>query len=121
MNLRWLIGRLLAVLVIAGLFAAPLAGPAAAQRMAAADTNMSAMAGDMLSEAMPCCPDEQKNNCQGCPTVAMCMMTMAQAEPSPTTGIQVHFQIRRLSFALEDLTADGLMGAPPDHPPRILT
>jgi hypothetical protein len=118
MNLRRLIGRLLAVLVIAGLFAAPLVGPAAAQRAGAAGmTDMSAMSGDMA-----CCPDGQKNkDCQDCPLVAMCMLSIVQAEPALTNGIQVHFQIRRLSFALEDLTADGLIGAPLDHPPRILT
>ena len=118
MNLRRLIGRLLAVFVIAGLLVTPLAGPAASQRMA---VSMSAMSADMLSKDMPCCPDGQRKNCQGCPTVAMCMMTMAQAEPAATSGIQLHFQSRRLSFAHEDLTADGLIGAPPDHPPRILT
>jgi len=49
------------------------------------------------------------------------MLTIAQAEPSATNGIQVSFQTRRLSFALVDLIADGLIGAPPDHPPRIST
>jgi hypothetical protein len=51
----------------------------------------------------------------------MCMLTIAQANPSPINGIQVYFQTRRLSFALADLIADGLMGDPPDHPPRIST
>jgi hypothetical protein len=116
MNLRRLIGRLLAVFVIVGLVTAPLVTPAAAKRLAAAEmTDMAAMSGDM-----PCCPDGQKNNsCQDCPLVAMCMLTIAQAEPSPTNGIQISFQTRRLSFALDDLIADGLIGSPPDHPPRI--
>ena len=118
MNLRRLIGRLLAVLVIAGLVAAPLVTPAAAKRLPVAEmSDMSAMSGDM-----PCCPDGQKNkSCPDCPLVAMCMLTIAPANPSPTSGIQVSFQTRRLSFALVDLFADGLIGAPPDHPPRIST
>jgi hypothetical protein len=118
MNLRRLIGRLLAVLVIAGLVGAPLVSPAAAKRLPVAEmSDMAAMSGDMA-----CCPDGQKNkNCQDCPLVAMCMLSIAQAEPTLTNGIQVHFQVRRLSFAIEDLTADGLIGIPPDHPPRILT
>lgn len=118
MNLRRLIGRLLAVFVIVGLVFAPLVTPAAAKRLAAAEmSDMTAMSGDM-----PCCPDGQKSSgCQDCPLVAMCMLTIAQAEPSPTTGIQISFQTRRLSFALVDSTGDGLIGAPPDHPPRILT
>jgi hypothetical protein len=116
MNLRRLIGRLLAVFVIVGLVAAPLVTPAAAIRLPVGGmSDMAAMPGDM-----PCCPDEQKNNsCQDCPLVAMCMLTIAQADPSPANIIQVSFQSRRLSYAFEDLIADGLMGAPPDHPPRI--
>ncbi len=118
MNLRRLIGRLLAVFVIVELVAAPLVTPAAAKWLSVGEmSDMAAMAGDM-----PCCPDGQKNNsCQDCPLVATCMLTIAQAEPSATNGIQVSFQTRRLSFALVDLIADGLIGAPPDHPPRIST
>jgi len=118
MNLRRLIGRLLAVFVIVGLVFAPLVTPAGAKRLASAEmADMTAMSGDM-----PCCPDGQKSNgCQDCPLVAMCMLTVAQAVPSPVNGIQISFQTRRLSFALVDVTADGLIGAPPDHPPRILT
>jgi len=118
MNPRRLIGRLLAVFVIVGLVAAPLVAAAAAKRLSVGEmSDMAAMAGDM-----PCCPDGQKNkSCQDCPLVATCMLTIAQAEPSPTNGIQVSFQARRLSFALVDVIADDLIGAPPDHPPRIST
>lgn len=118
MNLRRLIGHLLAVLVIVGLVAAPLVAPAAARQLPVGEmSDMSAMAGDM-----PCCPDGQKNKgCPDCPLVATCMLTVAQVEPSPTSAIQLSFQTHRLSFALVDLFADGLMGVPPDHPPRILT
>jgi hypothetical protein len=115
MNLRRLIGRLLAVFVIVGLVAAPLVTPAAAKRLPVGEmSDMATMSGDM-----PCCPDGQKNNnCQDCPLVAMCMLTIAQAEPTSANGIQAPFSTRRLSFALADLIADGLMGVPPDHPPR---
>jgi len=118
MNLRRLTGRLLAVFVIVGLVAAPLVTSAAAKRLSVGEmSDMAAMSGDM-----PCCPDGQKSNsCQDCPLVATCMLTIAQADPSPANGIHVFFQSRRLSFALEDMIADGFIGAPPDHPPRILT
>ena len=118
MNFRRLIGCLLAVFVIAGLVAAPLVSAAAANRLAVGEmSEMAAVSGDMQ-----CCPDTQKNNsCQDCPVVAMCMLAIAQVEPAPTTAIQVSFQSRRLSFALVDFVADGLVGPPPDHPPRILT
>jgi hypothetical protein len=116
MNLHRLIGHLLAVFVIVGLVAAPLVTPAAAKRLPVGEmSDMAAMSGDM-----PCCPDEQKNNsCPDCPLVAMCMLTIAQVEPSPENVIQISFQTRSLSYALVDLTADGLVGAPPDYPPRI--
>jgi hypothetical protein len=118
MNLRRLIGRLLAVFLIVGLVAAPLVSPVAAKRLPVGEmSDMADMSGDMQ-----CCPDGQKSNsCQDCPLIAMCMLTIAQAEPSPTNGIQIFFQTRRLSFALVDVSADGLIGDPPDHPPRILT
>ena len=118
MNLRRLIAHLLAILVIVGLVVAPLVTPVAAKRLPVGEmSDMAAMPGDM-----PCCPDKQKNNsCHDCPLVATCMLTIAQANPSLTNGILVFFQIRTLSFALVDFFADGLMGAPPDHPPRILT
>ncbi|KZD21195.1 hypothetical protein [Tardiphaga robiniae] len=116
MNLRRTIGQVLAVFVIVGLSFAPLAAPAAAKRLAAAElTDMSAMSADM-----PCCPDGNKtDDCKDCPLIAMCMLTVAQVVPSPSDGIQAPFQIRRLFFGFDDLTADGLVGVPPDHPPRI--
>ncbi len=111
------VGRLLAVFLIAGLVSQPLVAPAGAkQRPVAEMTGMSAMSADM-----PCCPDEQKNNgCQKC-ALAMCMLMIAQAEPSSANGIHISFQTHRPSFALVDLIADGLIGDPPDHPPRTLT
>jgi hypothetical protein len=113
-TMRWL----LAVFVIVGIVIAPLVTPAAARHIPVANvTEMTAMSG-----AMPCCPDGQmKGGCPDCPLVAMCMLITALAEPSLTNALQVSFEPRRLSFALENITADGLVGVPPDHPPRILT
>jgi hypothetical protein len=117
MDVRRLIGRLLAVFVIVGLVAAPMVAPAAAMRLAVAEmTDMSAMSSDLA-----CCPDGQKNNsCQDCPLVATCVLTIAQAEPPATDGIQVSFSPGKLFFALDDLMVDGFIGVPPDHPPRTL-
>lgn len=105
---------MLAVFVIAGLAFAPLVAPAAAKRVAVSDmTDMS---------DMPCCPDGHKTDgCKDCPLVAMCMLTVAQAEPASAGGVLISLQARQLSFALYDLAADGLVGVPPDHPPRIST
>jgi len=114
MDFRRLFNLALAVFVTVGLALAPLAAP-----MAATPAQPAGMTDMSMSAEMPCCPDEQKSkDCQDCPLVAMCMLTIAQAEPSPTNGIQVSFEARRLSFAFEDIVADGLVGVPPDHPPR---
>ncbi|MBN9584294.1 hypothetical protein E0H22_02515 [Rhodopseudomonas boonkerdii] len=118
MDIRRTIGRLLAVFVIAGLAFAPMVTPATAKGAASAVTvDMSAMSADM-----PCCPDEQKSDgCKDCPLLALCMLTVAQADLSAANGIRISFQVGRLSFAFDDLAADGLVGDPPDHPPRTST
>src|SRR5437764_10097454 len=56
----------------------------------------------------------ENHSCPDCPLVATCILTIAQVEPSPANVIQISFQTRRLSYALVDLIADGLVGAPPD-------
>ncbi|WP_426439148.1 hypothetical protein [Bradyrhizobium genosp. P] len=116
MNLRRLIGRLLAVFVIVGLVATPLVTPAAAKRLSVAEmTDMFAISG-----GMPCCPGGEKNKgCQDCPLVAICMLTIAQAEPPLASSIPAPLPTRNSLFlALDDLIVDGLIGSPPDHPPR---
>lgn len=118
MNFYRFIGRLLAVFVIAGLVSAPLVAPAAAKRLPLAVTMD--MAG--MSTDMPCCPDKQhSNNCQDCPLVALCMLTVAQAEPPSANAIPAPPFTRALPFVFLDVTGDGLIGVPPEHPPRIST
>src|SRR5260370_12332284 len=98
MNLLRFIGRLLRIFAIVGLVAALLVPPAAAKRLPVGEMS------DMATRDMPCCPDGQKNkNCHDCPLVATCMLTIAQAEPSATNGVQVFFQTRNLPFRLLDL------------------
>lgn len=130
MNVRRLFGRLLAVFVIAGLVAAPLVTPAlAAERPAGASAmDMAAMSGDMqccqavMKDGMNCCSEQQKSNdCRDCPVMAICTLTIAQAEPPLADGIPAPLpSTRSLFVALDDLIADSLIGSPPDHPPRIL-
>jgi len=115
MNLRRLIGRLLAMFVIVGLVTAPLVTPVAAKRLAIAEmTVMSAMPVDM-----PCCPDGPKNKaCPDCPLIATCMLMIAQAEPPLASTVWAPLPTRNRFLAFNDLIADGLIGPPPDHPPR---
>ncbi len=49
------------------------------------------------------------------------MLTVAQADLSAANGIRISFQVGRLLSAFDDLAADGLVGDPPDHPPRTST
>lgn len=112
-----LIGRLLAVLVIAGLVVAPLVTPAAAMGLSGSGMGgMASMSGDM-----PCCPDHQKSNdCHDCTVVAMCITTFVQAAPAMVGAILIRQPTRTLPFALDDTISDGLDRPPPDHPPRTL-
>lgn len=107
---------LIAVVVAAGLLAAPLSAPGmAASQMAAAADEMQAMAGDM-----PCCPqqDQKAKDCGSCPFVALCMLTIAMPPPDGS-GALVGRSISLNAFALpNDLLIDGLGERPPDHPPR---
>ena len=128
MDVRRLIGRLLAVFVIVGVVAAPMVTPAAAKRLPVASTmDMSAMSDHMtccqavMKDGMNCCSEQQKNNdCQDCPIMAICTLTLAQAEPPSANGIPAPLSSSRSLFvALDDLIADSLIGSPPDHPPRI--
>lgn len=115
MDVRRLIGRLLAILIVAGLVTLPFAAPAATKQLAAVDTtDMPAM-----SDHMPCCPDGQKSrDCQDCPLIAICTLTVAQAEaPSPAI-VRAPSASRSRLLPFDDLIAEGLLASPLDHPPR---
>lgn len=116
MYFRMYIVRFLAIFVIAGLVAGPLAGPAAAKSFCVT----CAMDMSVASVGLPCCPDEQSNDCQDCPLVALCMASATQAEPTSVVGIVVRLSVRHLFSSFDDLIADSLGGSPPDHPPRTL-
>ena len=119
MDVRQIIGRLLAVVVIAGLVTAPLVTPVAARALSNSEmTDMSAMSA--MSADMPCCPDKQKSNdCHDCPIVAMCVSSM-QAVPAMAVTILIRHPTRALLFAFDDMISDGLDRPPPDQPPRNL-
>jgi len=111
------ISRFLAVFLIAGLVSQPLAAPAAAKRLSVVEmTGVS-----MMSADMPCCPDEQNaNGCKECP-LSSCVLQLVQDRLSHADGVVVRQATSTILRSPNDLVADGLIGAPPDHPPRILT
>ena len=128
MIFRLFITRLLAIAIVVGLAAAPVAAPAAMQAsnmhalMAAGMTGMSSMAdGSSTAADMTCCPDEQNSKtCTDCPLIAMCVLTTAQAAPPETSALPVRHAIRTAHALRDDVFADGFNRPPPDQPPRNL-
>jgi hypothetical protein len=116
MDLRRFIGRLFAVLIVAGLALGPVTGRAAVQAASPGgpiDISMSAN--------MPCCPDEQKSkDCQNCPLIAMCILTTAQAAPATAAALPLRHPVRTTHWFRDDVLAAGLDRPPPEHPPRSL-
>lgn len=110
------IRRFLAVFLIAGLISQPLAAPAAAKGLSVVEmTGVSVMSADM-----PCCPDQpNENGCKECP-LSSCVLQLVQDKPSHADGVVVRRATGSLLRAHDDLIADGLIGSPPDYPPRIL-
>lgn len=113
MKARLLIRRLLAVLVIAGLVAAPLITPATAKA-----STMASVTAMEPTDSMDCCPGEPKSkNCQGCPLVAICVLKIVKADPL-TTAIPLRLPIEADHSMIDDAPSYGLARPPPDHPPR---
>jgi hypothetical protein len=116
MDIRHLIGRVLAVLAIVGLVATPLALPVAS--IGSSNVAMSDMAS--MTDEMPCCPDTQKkNDCKDCPLLAICAVKNLASQPIADAMVvrpAKHYQLA----IHDDLMSDGLDRPPPDHPPRTL-
>jgi len=69
-----------------------------------------------------CCPDEGKpaKDCDSCPLLALCAMSIGVGAPSGFTAL-ARGEAATTAFALpDDLLIDGLTARPPDHPPRTL-
>jgi hypothetical protein len=124
MNRRLLIGRLLAISVIAGLVLAPFAGPVMAGTTSdpsmMGDMSMSATA-DAMTDNMPCCPPKAPMpvGCDKCVLMAACM---AKCFTGLTAAVfQPLFAISAgLAYPQNDFWPDGLGYPPPEHPPRTL-
>jgi hypothetical protein len=112
-NISTHLGRLLAILLIAGLVFAPLSAPANAAKGASAVTVE-------MSADMPCCPDKSAPmDCDQCPLMAICMVKTFQA-PSSAGAIEVRSVTVRQLAPRSDPAAEGLNYLPPSRPPRSL-
>jgi hypothetical protein len=120
MTVRRMISRVLAALVAAGLIFAPFVSPAMARsdHMAVAHGQHMSEAGAITAADMPCCPDQQKSDgCKDCPLMAICMLSVLQSGPSTVAIILRSIVPERLQ-PRDDVAVDGLIGPPPDRPPR---
>jgi hypothetical protein len=125
-----ILSRLLAVFLIAGLFAAPLSAS-----LAAAGDSMAAMsmtgAVDMTAEMgmaaamdmtgdMPCCPVKQMPaDCDKCALMAICMNQTLQALPS-YVFTEIVPSTMRILVPPSDPKMESLGYSPPPRPPRSL-
>ncbi|WGS23305.1 MULTISPECIES: hypothetical protein [unclassified Bradyrhizobium] len=108
------------VLVAAGLLLAPLASAFAGAMPTASAAAMPTASDDhAMADDMPCCPDQTKQRtCDGCPFLALCMLSISLPVPDGTTSLIVRDPQRSRFMAHDDRLLDGLSAKPPDHPPR---
>ena len=127
MKRNFVIRRLLAIVVTAGLALAPLSRPVMAEM--SSDASMQAMADEMSPSAttdemandMPCCPSKAPMpvDCDKCVLMSACMSkcftgmlaTVFHPFLSASDGV---------ANLQNEFLPDGLGHPPPEHPPRIL-
>ena len=116
------LGRLLTILVIAGLVFAPLSAPAKAGMAKGMHTagSMPEMAATEMAADMPCCPDKSlPMDCDQCPLMALCMATNLH-QPSSAGMIEIRPVTMRMLAPGSDPQGDSLGQHPPPRPPRSL-
>jgi len=119
-KISFLLSRLLAIFVIAGLVFAPLSRPAnAGQGMDMAAPMAAAEMAEMAAD-MPCCPDKSvPMDCDQCPLMALCMVQNFH-EPSSAGVIEIRSVTVRMLAPASDPQGDSLGQHPPPRPPRSL-
>jgi hypothetical protein len=122
---NFVIRRLLAILVIAGLALAPVSQPVMAE--ASSHGSMQVMADEMaasvttdeIANDMPCCPSKAPVDCDKCVFMAACMSKcftgMLAAVFHPFLSAE-----DGASNLQNESWPEGLGHPPPEHPPRIL-
>jgi len=117
MRLKRLTNFWIMLFVGVGLLLAPLTIPVLGTPAMAAVSQMQAMS---MADDMPCCPDQTQNkNCDGCPFVALCMLTISFPAPSSAASLIERHSVREALLLADDLLIDGLGAKPPDYPPRV--
>ncbi len=114
-------------LVVLGIAAGLAIGPAAPSMAAMPSADAATMTAPATDEAdmqmtdMPCCPKQTKAmDYDGCPFVALCMLSISMPVPSGIGVLIERHPLRTAFVAMDDLLIDGLGAKPPDHPPRTI-
>jgi len=120
-SIRLAIFRLLSVLAVCGLIAAPVSRSAFATMarpdVATADALIDAVATDGMAENMPCCPKKAPAGCQDCPMMSLCQAGTNVSLPSEASLISFASAARLLTLRNEtDLL--GQAQGPPRRPPK---
>jgi hypothetical protein len=122
MSPKRLFNWLIALTVAAGLLSAPFAAPAVAKSYhAGAGVETHAMVAEMhaMADDMPCCPDQgTANNCDSCPLLALCSLSVPTSAPSGAFAFAPDATAMGAFAFPDDRLIDGLGARPPDHPPR---
>jgi hypothetical protein len=125
MRVRSAIGRVLAVLAVAGLVLAPITRPAMAMSVT---TNMHASVGDAIAagsviadaaDEMPCCPSKPAlPDCsKDCPLMALC--GTAPLHFVSQTGLIVPVTFASIVFPRGHSAFVSIAQSPPRRPPKI--
>jgi len=119
--MRWL----LVLGIAAGVAIGPAAPLIAAVPSSVTATTMMSAATDedamQMADDMPCCPDQTRaKDCNSCPFVALCMLTVSLPAPSSIGVLIERYPLRTAFAANDDLLIDGLGAKPPDYPPRTI-
>jgi hypothetical protein len=122
---NFVIRRLLAIMVIAGLALAPVSQPVMAEASShgsvqvMADEMAASVTTDEMANDMPCCPPKAPVDCDKCVFMAACM---SKCFTGMLVGVFHPFLSASGSVAnlQNESWPEGLGHPPPEHPPRIL-
>ena len=120
MNLLWsFFPRLLSILAIAGLLAAPVATPSLAATMAVEP--MAEVSGMVsMPEGMPCSPEQKQSvpDClKSCPLATLCVAKIFPSAPK-APRLTLRLSESDVVAPANDVGRDSLAEPPPPRPPR---
>ena len=112
--------RILSVLAVCGLIAAPITRSAAAMMAMPATPSVATIdivAIDAMAEDMPCCPKKAPRGCEDCPMMSLCQAGMIISLISGTSLI-VFSHSARLMPMVNEANLSGQGQGPPHRPPK---